>query len=230
MSLIWYIYSNDIVSGPFSTENVETGLEQKKWSEQAMIWWKGQREWVSVETWRKDLKIILESLKSNILTTAWYAEYLGTQKGPMNSKELFSFVQSNGIIGSCRVWSVGMDRWMTIFEIPELVTYFGITRRKHARAPFKGDLLIKKASNINDTLIAQAGSISTGGLGVKGLDTITTGEDVNLQLKSPLLVQGIQTNAVVVYTNIGGYTGLEFKDLPKEYESIISDYVNQFKA
>lgn len=230
MSLIWYIYSNDIVSGPFSTENVESGLEQKKWSDQAMIWWKGQREWVSIEVWRKDLSNILESLKSNIQTTAWYVEYLGTQKGPMNSRELLSFAQSNGVIGSCRVWSVGMDRWTTIFEIPELVAYFGITRRKYARAPFKGDLLIKKSSNIQDTLIAHAGSISAGGMGVKGLDTIQIGEDINLQLQSPLLIQGIQTNAVVVYTNIGGYTGLEFKDLPKEFESIITDYVNQFKS
>jgi len=223
MSLIWYIYSNDIVSGPFSTENVESGLEQKKWSDQAMIWWKGQRDWVSVEAWRKDLKIILESLKSNIQTTAWYVEYLGTQKGPMTSRELFNFAQSNGIIGSCRVWAVGMDRWTTIFEIPELVAYFGITRRKHARAPFKGDLVIKKSSDIEANLIAYAGSISAGGLGVKGIEAIQIGEDINLQLKSPLLVQGIQTNAVVVYTNVGGYTRIEFKNLPKEIEAIISD-------
>ncbi|MES2769027.1 MAG: GYF domain-containing protein [Bdellovibrionota bacterium] len=230
MSLIWYIYFNDVVSGPFSTESVEAGLDQKKWSNQALIWWKGQRDWVSIDVWRKDLSTILESLRNNIQTVAWYAEYLGTQKGPMNSKELQNFVQTNGIIGSCRVWHVGMDRWMSIFEIPELVTYFGITRRKHPRAPFKGDLLLKKASDINDTLIAHAGSISAGGMGVRGLETVRTGEDVNLQLKSPLLEQGIQTNAVVVYKDLGGYTGLEFRDLPKEFESIIVDYVNQFNA
>lgn len=229
MNLIWYIYSNDIVSGPFSTENVESGLSQSKWSNQAMIWWKGQRDWVSIETWRKDLAKILESLKSNIQTMAWYAEYLGTQKGPMNAKELFNFVQINGILGSCRVWAVGMERWTTIFEIPELVAYFGITRRKHPRAPFKGELIIKKETNINDSLIAHAGSISAGGMSIKGLDAINIGENINLQLKSPLLTQGIQSNAIVVYTNIAGYTGLEFKDLPEEFESIITSYTNQFK-
>ena len=230
MSLLWYIYSNDLVSGPFSTESGVSGIEQKKWSTEALIWWKGQRDWVPVEAWRKDLANIMLSVKTNIQNMAWYVEFLGAQKGPMNAKELLSFVHTNKIMGNCRVWHVGMDRWMTIFEIPELVTYFGITRRKNARAPFKGDLIIKKASDLNDTHIAHAGSISTGGMGVKGLEDVKAGEDVNLQLKSPLLVQGIQTNAVIVYANLGGYTGIEFKNLPKELELIISDYVNQFKT
>lgn len=230
MSSIWYIYSNDIVSGPFSTENVETGLTEKKWADHAMIWWKGQRDWVPVDTWKKNLPSIMDTLKTNVQTYAWYVEYLGTQKGPMNSKELFNFVQTNGIIGSCRVWAVGMDRWMTIFEIPELLTFFGITRRKHARAPLKGDLLIHREEIEGSSLTAHAGSISIGGIGIKGVDSFKTGDGVNIEVKSPLLVSAIQANAIIVYTNAGGYTGLEFRKISKQHETIISDYVNQFKS
>lgn len=228
MTLIWYIYSNDVVSGPFSTENIEAGIQARKWSEQALIWWKGQREWVSIETWRKDLKNILDGLRTNIQTTAWYVEHLGTQKGPMNAKELQSYAQSNGIIGSCRVWTTGMDRWMSVFEINELVSYFGITRRKYPRAPFKGDLIVKQ-KDIPDELIAHPGSISEGGLGVRGLESVKKGDELDLLIRSPLLVQDIEGHARVVYTNIGGYTGLEFSDLKHEYKTLINDYVNQFK-
>lgn len=229
MSQIWYIYSNDIVSGPFSTENIENGLVQNKWSMESLIWWKGQRDWVPIETWRKDLKNILESLKTNIQTTAWYLEYLGTQKGPMNSKELYQFVQSNGIIGSCRVWANGMERWMNIFEINDLIEHFGITRRKHPRAPIKGELVIKNPDNTDQSFVGHLGSISAGGLGVTGLEKITVGDSISFSVQSPLLAQKINTSARIVYSYIGGYTGLEFKNLTKEFEDLIASYVGQFK-
>lgn len=223
MSLIWYIYSNDIVSGPFSTENIEEGLHENKWSSASLIWWKGQRDWVPIDMWRKNLNSILDTLKTNVKTTAWYLEYLGTQKGPMNSKELQQFVQSNGIIGSCRVWTNGMERWMNIFEITELVEYFGITRRKHPRAPIKGELFITPET------IGHLGSISEGGLGVTGLNDAVVGDEISFTIKSPLLTQPIDASARIVYSYIGGYTGLEFKSLKKELQEIIIGYVNQFK-
>ena len=229
MNLIWYIYSNDIVSGPFSTEGIESGLKENKWSHEALIWWKGQREWVALDVWRSDLKKILEGFKTNIQTTAWYVEHLGTQKGPMNVKELYNFAQMNGIIGSCRVWANGMDKWTSVFEINELANYFGITRRKHPRAPIKGELFVTKTPS-TEPLIVHPGSISVGGLGVKGLGTFKTGDDLSLLLKSPLLVEEIKGQATVVYTNIGGYAGLEFKTLLADYENIITDYVKQFKT
>lgn len=223
--MIWYIFSNDVVSGPFSTENIESGLDQKKWPMQSLIWWKGQRDWVAIEAWRKDLKSILDGLKTNVQTTAWYLEYLGTQKGPMNSKELYQFVQANGVIGSCRVWANGMERWMNIFEISELVSYFGLTRRKHPRAPMKGELIIAGVENS----VCNIGSISIGGLGITGLEKPDIGSEILFTVKSPLLSENIDTSARVVYSDIGGYTGLEFKGLSKEFEGIINSYVDQFK-
>lgn len=228
MGQIWYIYFNEVVSGPFSTESIESGLAQNKWSMDALIWWKGQREWVAIDDWRKDLKNIQESIKTNAKTTAWYVEHLGAQKGPMNAKELHSYVQSNGIGTTCRVWAEGMERWMNIFEINELVQLFGITRRKHDRAPFSGELIVKNESN-PEILIAKAGSISAGGLGARGLDKVQKGESLSIQINSPLLIKEISSSAKVVYSNPGGFTGLEFEKLQPNFASIINDYVKQFK-
>jgi hypothetical protein len=230
MSLIWYVYSNDAVSGPFSTENIEHGLTQKKWSLDSLIWWKGQREWVSVETWRADLKNIVEGFRANIQTTAWYVEHLGTQKGPMYSKDLQSFIQANGIVGTCRVWTEGMDRWMNIYEITELVQFFGITRRKHPRAPIKANLVVESSPTVDKTINAYAGSISAGGLGVRGLHDVKRGDTISIMLKSLLLTDEVKASAKVVYTTENGFTGLEFTNLPTESESIITNYVNIFQG
>jgi hypothetical protein len=229
MSLIWYIYSNDIVSGPFSTESIEAGLKENKWTNEAMIWWKGQREWVSIETWRKNFQSIVDGFKTNIQQLAWYVEHLGAQKGPMNVKELHSYILANGIIGSCRVWTNGMEKWTSIFEINELVNYFGITRRKHPRAPFKGDFMVR-LENSENQIAAYPGSISAGGLGVKNLEDVNVGDLLAWKIKSPLLSKEIEGRARVVYTNIGGYTGLEFQELDPDYISVIKSYVDQFKA
>ncbi len=228
MSLIWYVYSNDIVSGPFSTESIETGLQEHKWTEEAMIWWKGQRDWVSLDTWKKNLSTILDSFKTNIQTLAWYVEHLGAQKGPMGIKELYNYIQNHGILGNCRVWTNGMDRWTSIFEINELVNYFGVTRRKHPRAPFKGEMLVTPQS-LKTSIAAQPGTISIGGMGIKGLEKVSVGEQLQLEIKSPLIAQPILGQAQVVYTNIGGYTGIEFKEIKSEYIDFINGYVKQFK-
>jgi hypothetical protein len=230
MSLMWYVYSNDAVSGPFSTENIEHGLTQNKWSLESLIWWKGQREWVSVDSWRSDLKNIVLGFRKNIHTTAWYVEHLGTQKGPMYSGDLQSFIQSNGIVGTCRVWTEGMDRWMNVYEITELVQFFGITRRKHPRAPIKTNLLIESNLSKDQNLVVHAGSISAGGLGVRGLNDVKKGDTVCITLQSNLLTDKVQSDAKVVYTSESGFTGLQFTSLKPESATAITNYVNLFQT
>jgi hypothetical protein len=228
MSLIWYVFANDIVSGPFSTENIEKGLTQKQWPVESLIWWKGQREWISLQAWRLDLKNILDGFRTNIQTTPWYVEHLGTQKGPMYSRDLQSFIQSNAIVGDCRVWTEGMERWKNVYEIPELVQFFGITRRKHPRAPIKASLEVQ-ASASEEPIVVPTGSISTGGLGVRGLTGIMRGQHISVLLKTPLLTDAVLTDAKVVYTMDSGISGLEFTNLSPESASIITEYVTQFK-
>ncbi len=228
MSHIWYIYSNDIVSGPFSTDAIHDGLQEKKWTDESLIWWKGQREWVSISAWKENVASILDSFKTNVKTSAWYVEHLGTQKGPMNAKELQTFILTNGIIGGCRVWANGMERWMSIFEIPELVTFFGISRRKHPRAPLSGEVKL----TIDDTgeeRSGKVGSISVGGLGIRDVNGIDAGQTVGVVVTSPLLIESIKAQAKIAYANIGHYTGLEFTHLESTQSAIIQSYVQQFK-
>src|SRR5690606_18404516 len=150
-----------------------------------------------------------DSLKSDVKTSAWYVEHLGAQKGPMNAKELQNFILANGIIGGCRVWANGMEKWMNVFEIPELVSFFGISRRKHPRAPLNGDVVLT-LEDTGEKRQGKVGSISLGGLGLREVEKIGAGQVVNVVLNSALLVKPIQAQGKIAYANIGNYTGLEF--------------------
>jgi hypothetical protein len=171
--------------------------------------------------------LVERPFKTRIQKSVWYVEHLGIQKGPMNSTDLQSYIVSAGILNSCRVWTVGMDRWMHVYEIPDLVEFFGVSRRKTARAPIKGQLLIKK----NDSVIeGKAGSISVGGLGFRDINGLSTGDHISLTLKSPLLVMPIHSQGKIVYTSEQGFNGLQFNLLTAETESMISDYVKKFQT
>lgn len=227
MTAYWFIYSKDVVSGPFTTDKVESGLKANLWTHNCMIWWKGQKEWITITEWQRSLPQIIDTFKTRIQKSVWYVEHLGIQKGPMNSPDLQTYIMSTGILNSCRVWTVGMDRWMHVYEIPDLVEFFGVSRRKAARAPIKGQLIIKK----NDAIIeGTAGSISVGGLGFRDLTGLLPGDHISLTLKSPLLVMPIHSQGKIVYTADQGFTGLQFNLLTAESESTISDYVKKFQT
>ncbi len=227
MTAYWFIYSKDVVSGPFTTEKVENGIKSKTWSTDCLVWWKGQKEWITLVDWQRNLPTILDSFKTRIQKSIWYVEHLGMQKGPMNSTELQGYIMSTGILNSCRVWTIGMDRWMYVYEIPDLVEFFGVSRRKTARAPIKGQLTIKK-----DDIIVEgpAGSISTGGLGFRDLSGLRPGDHISLTLRSPLLIAPIHSQGKIVYTADRGFTGLQFNLLNAESESTIADYVKRFQS
>ncbi len=223
----WFIYFKDLVSGPYSTQIIEDGLKSKKWNSESLIWWKGQKEWISILEWQSALSHILESFKSPVQKSIWYVEHLGMQKGPMNSTELQVYIFASGILSSCRVWTVGMDSWMNVFEVPDLAEFFGISRRRFPRAPIKGQVVIKKQDLIIE---GPAGSISSGGLGFRDITGLDAGDEISLTLKSPLLIAPIHSQGKVVYTADRGFTGLEFKLLQAESESTILDYVKRFQT
>jgi hypothetical protein len=227
MKATWYIYSKQVVSGPYSTESVESGLKNSHWNLDSLIWWKGQVEWISLEAWRKNLENILESLKTSVQKTVWYVEHLGMQKGPMNVNELQQYVLQNGLLSSCRVWTTGMDSWKSVFELPELVNFMGITRRMHPRAPIKGEALIHNPSS---PIVGPLGTISEGGIGIKNIQGMQKGDSLQLTIKSPMLVGPIHSRAQVVYASSNGITGLQFQNLQPEFQSTIVDFVKQFKS
>ena len=145
----------------------------------------------------------------------------------MNATELQSYITANGLLGSCRVWTTGMEKWMQIFELPDLIEFMGITRRKSPRAPIKGEVVIQTPDK---QIVTQLGTISEGGIGTTKTEGLTKGTNCDLVVKSPMLISPIHTKAQVVYANPKGNSGFQFQNLQAESQSIIVSFVKQFKS
>lgn len=227
MKRAFFIYKDNVVNGPFTSESVESGLQKGQWNLDSTIWWKGQREWVSVKYWKEHLTEILESFKNKVQRSVWYVEYLGVQKGPLGWVELKELIQQTKSLSQIRLWTMGMKKWSTVFEIPEVAKQLDVTRREYSRAPIQGEVTVKRG---NEEINCQAAEIGEGGLGIKNANDLNRGDIVYIILKSPLLINPIQSKATVVYSAKNGYTGLQFENIHIESKSTIIDYVRQFSV
>ncbi len=225
MKSVWFVFSNEIVSGPYTAENIELGLTKGRWSTDSLIWWKGQREWITIKEWKENLPQIQEGFKSKVQRSTWYVEFLGVQKGPLSWIELKEFIMVTRNIAQVRMWTMGMKKWATVYEMPEVAKQLDITRREHPRAPIQGEAFVKRGA---EDFVCHAAEIGEGGMGLKNVPHLIKGDVVYVTLKSPLLVNPIQSKATVVYTGKGGYTGLQFENLHAESRATIIDYVRQF--
>jgi len=60
--------------------------------------------------------------------------------------------------------------------------------------------------------------------------TDKTGDSIALTLNSPNLILPEPITARVVYSNVDGYSGIEFQNLKKDAESLIVNCVHQFTS
>ncbi len=226
MERLWFVYFNEVVSGPFSTQDVEAELAAGRWTpESAMIWWKGQKGWVPLDTWRNHLPDIMIAIHRKPEEITWYAEQNGEQHGPFNLDRMIEFLKKRESLDRIHLWKQGMDRWTNLFEIEDVVSHLGLQRRTSPRAPIVGRVLIESDSNSIDGQICE---VSAGGFGIKNGSTLNKNETVTISIDSPLLVTPIKANATVAYVDASGYAGFQFDNLHIESKSTIIDYVRQF--
>lgn len=226
MEKFWFIYQNEIVKGPYSTQEVNERISNAGWSAQStLIWWRGQKTWISVELWMGHLPEILQSLKKRPEQTTWYAEQDGQQFGPMSQKEAVGFLKKRRSLDKVHLWREGMDRWTSLFEIEDIVEELGLTRRVMPRAPIVARATLNRGNKILETQVLE---LSAGGFGIKEGPGFSAGEPVLVNIESPLLVSPVRSHAHIAYVKDSGFTGLKFDNLHIESKSTIIDYVRQF--
>jgi hypothetical protein len=223
----WFIYSNEIVKGPFSTQEVEQGLDTKKWAPDSLVWWKGQRDWITLQSWQSGLEEILKRVDRKSTHSVWYTEQLGIQKGPMTWTDLIQYLVTVKNPANVRVWTVGQEHWAPLFHYEEIVSELGITRRSFPRAPIVGKVIVHRD---NKEVTASISSISEGGLGITDQHIFYKGETVQISIESPLLVSPVRSHAQVVYCNREGVTGFQFINMHAESKVTVIDYVRQFQG
>lgn len=230
VSKLWFIYSNDVVTGPFSTEQVQTQLSLGQWSSNCFIWWKGQREWMPIRTWEQQLSKILKKEDENSQSPVWYVDNGGSPVGPLTQNEMITHLRSIANLGKVRLWSVGMNKWTNLFELHDIMDQLGLSRREHERAPLMGSVALTRAGDTPQTIMGKAAAISIAGMGVNGAHSLQKGDDIQLVVKSHEFAKALHLQGKVMYITPAGYCGIKFNTVHPETQSLIFDYVKKFNT
>jgi hypothetical protein len=229
MSISWFLFSNDVVTGPFSTEDVNMKLQSGVISPQSFIWWKGQREWIQITVWNQQLPTILKAIDfTSQLNPVWYIEMSGSRLGPITQNELVNHLKSLRDLTKVKLWAVGMPAWANIFELHDVMDLIGISRRENERAPLMGTVTITRTSDDPRSYVLRTASISSGGLGMVGGNDLRPGDQIALVINSAHLGTVLHARGRVLYVNSKNFVGVQFERPQAEMVAVISDYVRQF--
>jgi len=230
MAVAWFIYINDVASGPFTTDQVNFKLTTGELPPKSFIWWKGQREWIPISTWKDQLESILATTGSKNQRPVWYIDNSGSQIGPLTQDELIDNLKSVGDFSDVRLWAVGMDKWKSLFELHDVMDLLDLSRREHERAPLMGSVAVTRSNEDPKGFVINAATISAAGMGVSGAHGLRRGDEIALFVKSPDLPSNLHLRGEVVHVTEAGYAGIRFVKVHPETASIIHDYVKRFNT
>ncbi len=230
MEKIWFLYSSidKKVSGPFVSDDVHRKLSAGEITPDCNIWWKGQREWLSVHTWISSGEKLLKSQKEKSNSAIWYLDLGGEPTGPLTQSEMIDSLRGHQNFNRIRLWTVGMKTWKSIFEFSEVMDALGVSRREHTRAPLIANVQLNRAGDSEISIVLKAATLSIAGVGLNNANSLIKGEELQIMIKSDEFSAPIRARVIVIYVSSNGNAGLKFQQLQPESQSIIYDYIRKF--
>jgi len=222
---LWFILNDSKVSGPFSKSEIET---QAGTMSNALIWGRGQGDWVNAARWSKLVKESEETHRRHRQQAErlWKISDSGQEQRAMNHEQMLEYLRSKNDLSQVLIWTEGYSEWKEIYQIHKIMDELGVSRRHHPRVPIMGTLLCEGATG---NFEARVLSVSEGGLGVTETPPIKIGEKFKTILKSPNLFAPIHATAEIVYLGNDGYAGLKFIGLQSESKSALIEYIKKFQ-
>jgi len=230
MQLVWFVYNHSSVQGPFTHSQLVELVRHGTFTNQDLVWRKGQKEWHTVQQWMASHSVAVEGTreeKPGEFTEAWYVSNGQMQQGPFTFVQLVDMLHRRIFSMSAKVWTNGLSRWIPVFEVHEILDALGISRREHLRVPLAGTASLQNTTEGVERHEVELLTLSTGGIGVK--TALEPGLIVNIKIDSPLLSYPVQAQAQVVYTTSKD-AGLQFTHVSSEMHAAIVEYINQFKG
>lgn len=232
MQIEWFVFHKNSILGPFSTEDVRAQISDGKISDDSFIWWKGEKDWVSIESWNKEYPEIIRKLEAYFKVN-WKVRQGRNITPFMSFDETLNhlkLLELNNSIFICKQKEDGAEDWESIFSNTIFLNALEMTRRKHPRVPIVATAKICKLDSKFSYLV-KVNTIGQGGMGVAGLGkNFPTGTVVEMRLESPSFTIPIIAEGKILYHTKDGISGVEFSVINAECNSTLISYVNQFSA
>lgn len=228
MSIEWFIYNKNSVSGPFSTEDVKGQLSTETVDDNSFIWWKGEKDWIPVTKWAEDFETIIVKLEEN-LSELWRVKHSDSVSNYMSFDEAVEYVKNLQLEEGILINKKDAPQWESVYSHTVFLNALEMSRRQFPRVPIVANAKISKADSKFSYLV-KANMIGQGGVGIHGLGkNFSIGTVIDLRLESPSLNGVIHAEATVIYHTDLGTSGVRFNALNAESQSLIVEYVNRFQ-
>ncbi|MBT4761224.1 MAG: DUF4339 domain-containing protein [Bdellovibrionaceae bacterium] len=218
----WFVLDNNLVSGPLSSEQVLAQIDEGFIPSDALIWGRPQQEWFNIVDWTSALSNI-GSEQASINQNTWHYAFNDESFGPFTRAELIkklSLMNTQNL--NILIWTKGMDEWASLFDFHDIVMDLSIDVRKHPRIPISGTATL----SVNDNkIVGDLCSISEGGMGIRGIKSLTTGQEILLDIDSSQLNKKFRIKAKVKYIGDNHYAGLQYDGISAEAKSSIIEYI-----
>lgn len=228
MKLEWFIYHKNSVLGPFATKDVQVQVEAGKFSPNSFIWWKGEKDWITISKWLTDYPEIIKKLDAHF-NVEWRLKVNDQVSQYMSFESCLEQLKTTELTNSIFISKKGDgNSWDSIFNNSIFMNALELTRRKFPRVPIVATAKVTK-SDSKFSYLVKVNIIGQGGIGISGIGkNFPTGTEVDIRIESPSLSIPIHAEGKIVYHTRDGVSGLEFGAMNAESESIIIEYVNRF--
>jgi len=222
----WFIQKDDVVDGPWSTDEVQSLIDAGKISAQSLIWGKGQAAWQRVQSWRKDSSSRGESEEGTTVVfvqETWHFALGGKSFGPFSRDALIQQLKQQDNLAEVMVWTKGMKEWAALFEFHDLLSAVGVNKRQFPRADLHGHATIKTTEG---TLSAGILSISETGCGLQLDGGLASGQAFSIEIESPSFRDVLHAKGECRYM-ANGVCGIKFTSMSDETRTQIIQFVRQ---
>lgn len=232
MQIEWFVFHKNSILGPFSTEDVHSQIAAGKVASDSFIWWKGEKDWVSIDDWEKHFPEIIRRLEAHFKVN-WKIKH-GKNITPYMSfddaLQYMKLLELNNSIFICKETEDHTETWESIFSNTVFLNALEMTRRKSPRVPIVATAKISKLDSKFSYLV-KVNTIGQGGMGVAGLGkNFPTGTSVELKLESPSFPNPIVAEGKILYHTKDGISGIEYTLINAESQATLIEYVNQFSG
>ncbi len=226
MAVKWFIQVNDRVEGPMTNSDVQSRIQSGAVAGHDLVWGTGMDQWRSITWWGResnDMELTQTAI-AQPLPEAWHFALNGSSHGPYKRSELLDELKKVSSLGDVLLWTKGMKEWAPLFEFHEILSAIGVNKRQFPRADINGQVTIKTGEG--RTLVAQALTISEGGMGVALEEGVVSGQAVSVEIQSPAFGAPVHAKADVRYV-ASGVCGLRFSNVSQEHKGAIISFVRQ---
>lgn len=231
MLIEWFVYHKNTVLGPFSTSDVNSQLSAGKIASDSFIWWKGEKDWITVDQWQNNYTNIVKRLESHY-NAEWKIRTPKLSSDWMSFEQCLDFLKNVDIktgVFICKK-GAGYEEWENIFSNSVFLNALDMTRRKFPRVPIVATAKISK-SDSKFSYLVKLNIIGEGGIGVTGLTkNFPMNSKIEIKIEGPNFTAPIFAEGHIVYHTRDGISGIEFSTLNAESRAAIIDYVNQFQG